>query len=346
MSVTSRVRLPPRCLIIPASLITVPRATMVLPRPAKMPRPTLPTFRPARIARCAIFLRPLPMPGLITRASLIIVPRATMVIPPEEKCRHLTMCQPTVIAATATRPRALSLRPLIMSASWITVAPAMMARSPQVNQSAMYQQARIVGLPYHRLPLSFTGALLDHSGRSYGNNCDTCHDGSTAIGKSAKTNPAHLATNLDCSACHTTATFIGGTWVHDASTANNCVTCHTSGGGATSKPNGHLSTNEQCDVCHTTNGWAPTDFSHSAQGNYPGDHRRALTCINCHKGSIGAGINSGNYPNQLRYAPFCAGCHAGDFESEGDHNGGNNGTVEQNKNCGASGCHRVNSSGF
>ena len=195
-----------------------------------------------------------------------------------------------------------------------------------------------------RLPLSFTGAVFDHTGIV--NNCASCHDGSTAIGMDAKTNPAHLATALDCSSCHTTATFIGGTWVHDNNSAGNCDQCHSSGGGASSKPNGHLSTNEQCDVCHTTNGWAPTDFRHSAQGNYPGDHRIDPGCNGCHTGSIGAGINSGNYPNQLTYAPACAGCHAGDFESEGDHNGGNNGTIEQNKNCGASGCHRVSDSGF
>jgi hypothetical protein len=195
-----------------------------------------------------------------------------------------------------------------------------------------------------RLPLSFSGAVFDHIGIQ--NNCVSCHDGSTAIGKSAKTNPAHLDTNLDCNSCHTTATFTGGSWVHDGSTAGNCDQCHTSGGGATSKPNGHLSTNEQCDVCHSTNGWAPTDFRHSSQGNYPGDHRRDPGCNGCHRGSIGAGQTNDNYPDQLRYAPFCAGCHAGDFRREGDHNGGSNGTVEQNKNCGASGCHRVNSSGF
>ena len=190
-----------------------------------------------------------------------------------------------------------------------------------------------------KLPLSFTGAVFDHTGIV--DNCSSCH-GVTATGKDNN----HIATALDCSSCHTTATFKGGTWTHDSNSAGNCSNCHSTTGGATFKPNGHLSTNEQCDVCHTTNRWAPTDFRHSAQGNYPGDHRRDPGCNGCHKGSIGAGLTSGNYPNQLRYAPFCAGCHAGDFESEGDHNGGRNGTVEQNKNCGASGCHRVNSSGF
>jgi len=53
------------------------------------------------------------------------------------------------------------------------------------------------------------------------------------------------------------------------------------------------------------------------------------------------------YP-AAQYAPFCAACHAGDFTRKGRHNGGENGTVEQNKDCsgGGSGCHRVSDSEF
>ena len=194
-------------------------------------------------------------------------------------------------------------------------------------------------------PLSFTGAVFDHTGIV--DNCESCHDGSVSnVTKASKTNPPHLDTALDCSSCHTTATFKGGTWVHDSSTANNCDTCHVNGGGAPPKSNGHLNTNEQCDVCHTTNGWAPTNFKHSSQGNYPGDHRRDPGCTGCHKGSIGGGINSDNYPNQLQYAPDCAGCHAKDFERKGDHIGGKNGTVSQNRNCAGSGCHKVRDKDF
>jgi len=195
-------------------------------------------------------------------------------------------------------------------------------------------------------PLTFTGAVFDHTGIV--DNCVSCHDGGTAIGMDAKTNPAHIATALDCHFCHTTATFVGGTWTHDSSSAGHCDQCHVDGGGATFKPIGHLSTAEQCDVCHTTNGWAPSSFKHSAQGNYPGDHRRDPGCTGCHKASIGAGINSGNYPNQLIYAPYCAGCHARNFKSVDKHIGGKNGTVEQNKDCsgGGSGCHSVRSSEF
>jgi hypothetical protein len=193
-------------------------------------------------------------------------------------------------------------------------------------------------------PLSFTGAVFDHTGIV--NNCASCHDGNTAKGKSAKTNPAHLATSLDCSACHTTATFVGGTWVHDSSTAGNCDQCHSAGGGATVKSGNHLNTTEQCDVCHTTKGWAPASFTHSRNGNYPGDHRKDPGCTGCHKGSIGGGLTIGNYPNQLKYAPDCAGCHAGKFKSKSDHIGGKNGTVSQNRNCAGSGCHKVSDNKF
>jgi predicted CXXCH cytochrome family protein len=188
---------------------------------------------------------------------------------------------------------------------------------------------------------AFRPATFDHTGIS--GNCESCHDGNTAKGKIDAV-PAHIPTSLDCSSCHTTATFVGGSWTHDASSANNCDTCHD-GNIATGKIDAvlpHLSTTEQCDVCHTTNSWAPTSFRHDPLGNYPGDHRRNPGCNGCHGNTISANI-PWRWPE---YAPFCAACHAGDFEREGDHNGGDNGTVAQNRNCGGSGCHRVSDSGF
>ena len=98
----------------------------------------------------------------------------------------------------------------------------------------------------------------------------------------------------------------------------------------------------QCDVCHTTNGWAPTDFTHSAQGNYPGDHRIDPGCGGCHGNSVDLPFI---YPFD-EYAPDCAACHANDFDRKGDHIGGENGTVSQNRNCAGSGCHRVGDSNF
>ncbi len=193
---------------------------------------------------------------------------------------------------------------------------------------------------------SFIGAGFNHTGIV--DNCVSCHDGSTAIGMDARTNPAHIATALDCHFCHTTATFVGGTWAHDSSSTGNCDQCHSTGGSATFKPQGHLNTTVQCDECHSTNAWAPTSFSHDPQGGYPGNHRRDPGCSGCHGNTVDDTLP---YPHP-QYAPpqratvYCAACHANDFRSEGDHIGGKNGTVEQNKDCAGSGCHKVNDSGF
>ncbi len=189
-------------------------------------------------------------------------------------------------------------------------------------------------------PLSFTGAVFDHTGIV--NNCESCHNGTITIGKGAKINPAHLATNLDCNRCHTTATFKGGTWVHDSTTKGTCDQCHSPGNGATPKSNKHLNTTEQCDVCHTTDRWAPTFFKHSTAGNYPGDHRVDPGCQSCHGATISSAIP---WPFET-YQPDCAACHADSFESESDHIGGNNGTVSQNRDCAGSGCHKVGDNGF
>jgi hypothetical protein len=196
-------------------------------------------------------------------------------------------------------------------------------------------------------PSAFIPATFDHTGIV--NNCVSCHDGNTAIGMMDAV-PAHIPTSLDCASCHSTATFVGGSWTHDSSSVGNCDTCHSPGGGATFKPGGHLSTTEQCDACHTTNGWAPTSFNHDPQGNYPGDHRIDPGCNGCHGPTISSGTGPPPFPwlpsGATQYAPFCAACHANDFESEGDHIGGNSGTVAQNKNCGGSGCHRISDSNF
>lgn len=184
----------------------------------------------------------------------------------------------------------------------------------------------------------FIPATFDHSTVSSTTRCDSCH-GVTSTGK----NVGHLATTLDCRSCHTTATFVGGTWAHDASSTGVCDQCHN-GTDATGKSSGHLSTTVQCDGCHTTAGWAPVNFTHSPSGDYPGDHRNDPGCSGCHGSTIATPFV---YPSP-QYAPFCAACHEGDFRREGDHNGGSNGTVEQNKDCsgGGRGCHKITSSGF
>ncbi len=180
-------------------------------------------------------------------------------------------------------------------------------------------------------PNTFIPATFDHTGIV--DNCSSCH------GVTATPMPNdHLATSLDCHFCHTTSTFSGGSWVHDSSATNNCDSCHD----LNSEAPGHLPTTEQCDVCHTTNAWAPANFNHSSSGDYPGDHRRDPGCTGCH-GTIPA-VDW----RWSQYEPDCAACHAGDFERKGDHIGGENGTIAQNKDCsgGGRGCHKVSDKDF
>ena len=192
-------------------------------------------------------------------------------------------------------------------------------------------------------------AGFDHSGVSINTRCDSCHDAGTSTPKSTN----HWITSFDCRDCHTTATFVGGTWKHDSNSAGMCDSCHNNttpapDGGARAKSNIHMSTTLQCDSCHTTTAWAPFTFKHDptdlAQARYPGDHRVAINCVTCHGSTISA-------PFVYRDGIFnpvnvCAACHTRDFRRKGDHIGGENGTVEQNKNCAGSGCHRITDSQF
>jgi hypothetical protein len=168
--------------------------------------------------------------------------------------------------------------------------------------------------------------VFDHTGIV--DNCASCHNGTTALGK----NPDHVPTTLDCSYCHTTATFVGGTMNHLGIT-DGCSACHD-GNTATGKSSTHFITTQECNVCHTTDGWAPIEFTHTSS-DYPGDHYWTVTCASCHG-------NSETITYEFTaYAGFCAGCHADNFAPVDKHIGGKTGTVEQNKNCGQ--CHDVSS---
>ncbi len=197
----------------------------------------------------------------------------------------------------------------------------------------------------HYSTTTFKGAVFDHTGIA--DNCarSGCHE-NNSISPPGK-DSAHPATTLDCIKCHTTATFKGGGWVHGNDVAGKCLDCHITGGIATSLPPlpGHFKSSEQCDVCHTTSSWAPANkYRHDRAGDYPGNHRSSVGCKNCHADNTSV-IDYTILRRNNGYIGFCASCHAKDFKAEGDHIGGKNGTLSQNKNCGASGCHRINNNG-
>jgi hypothetical protein len=171
--------------------------------------------------------------------------------------------------------------------------------------------------------------------------CSVCHINSSFTPSTF----AHVAITGDCSFCYATATFAGGTFDHQGIN-DGCESCHNGVIAIGSEPQGRddpFVTNAQCIDCHSTQCWAPINYTHPAASDYPGDHRANLGC----RSWDGDNDEAINY-RWNQYAPYCAACHANDFERKGDHIGGQNGTVEQNKDCsnGGRGCYRVSDRKF
>jgi cytochrome c5 len=184
-------------------------------------------------------------------------------------------------------------------------------------------------------PQGFVPATFDHTGIV--DNCASCHDGNPITGLS----PNHIPTALDCHFCHTTATFADGSWDHQGINGN-CTSCHD-GTIATGKGGNHFDTTQECNACHSTQNWAANDYTHLNNGDYPGDHRSNVGCIDCHQNND----ENINYPTQT-YAGTCAGCHANDYKT-GPHKKSENPdikyTVSELRDC-AGACHVYTNANF
>ncbi len=138
---------------------------------------------------------------------------------------------------------------------------------------------------------TFAPAVFDHTGIV--DNCVSCHDGVTATGKDAKTNPDHISTNQDCSACHVPTAFSQANFDHQ-NISNDCAVCH--GVSVIGKHNNHVPTNEDCVVCHTTTGFIPATFSHDGIVD---------NCSSCHD----AGLATPKKNNHVETNQDCGVCH-------------------------------------
>lgn len=169
--------------------------------------------------------------------------------------------------------------------------------------------------------------------------CNVCHADKVYVGKSTAcaschqndynttTDPGHIAAQLpsDCSQCHTTASWNGGTFNHAntkfaltgahipldcnachgdgvyAGKGTTCVTCHLNDYNATNNP-GHQGAGfpTDCASCHTTMTWNGATFNHDGPyfPIYSGTHAgRWTSCAQCHT-------------DPANYAVFdCLSCH-------------------------------------
>lgn len=147
---------------------------------------------------------------------------------------------------------------------------------------------------------TFLGAIYTHPNPP--GVCSTCHNGTSAKGKSA----THVVTTAPCDTCHTQTntanytTFLGATYVH-ATPPGVCSTCHN-GVTAKGKPATHVATNAACNLCHTqTNTANYTTFLGATytHATPPG------VCATCHNGVTALGKPA----NHLATTLACDACH-------------------------------------
>lgn len=198
----------------------------------------------------------------------------------------------------------------------------------------------------------WTPSLFDHTattgfeltGGHSGRQCTDCHQGTTSNASpecischQENYNQAenHVANNypFDCLQCHTTASWDGATFDHNATnfpltgahvstecaachtngysgTPTTCVSCHQSNYDQTVNPNHNsIGIPSTCDECHATDpGWQPATFPiHNDYYALNGAHAAvANDCYLCHEG---------NYTNT---ANTCYGCHSTDYNNTQD----------------------------
>ncbi len=183
------------------------------------------------------------------------------------------------------------------------------------------------------------GAKPDHSGFTGATNCVTCHNGSSAAGKTA----AHFPTSANCISCHNSTGWKPTKWNHSqAPVANQCSTCHTGGfppaSGLTANHIPYKSLSgvsiTNCDSCHKAgySSWNPGQFhsnvSLSTQcatchlsSNFGATARPATAihngqtvCENCHK-STSTWLGSKPDHSLFTAATNCSSCHNGSAAS-------------------------------
>ena len=162
----------------------------------------------------------------------------------------------------------------------------------------------------HKSTTSWSAAKVDHSTFTAATNCGSCHNGSTATGKSGTHVPVG-ATN--CFSCHTTTAWKPTKFNHTQVTAaNQCASCHT---GAYPPADGRTANHipyqtlsgvsiGNCDSCHKQGytAWSGARFHSSVTVS--------TQCVSCHVSSYPDA--TGTKPNNATHTGVtgnCESCH-------------------------------------
>ncbi len=112
--------------------------------------------------------------------------------------------------------------------------------------------------------------------------CGSCHNGSTAPGKSA----GHPVTTGPCDTCHQTSAWLPAGYTHALAKPGECASCHN-GTTATGKQPGHIPTTATCDTCHAAgSSFAPITVGIATLHASMAGPASAGNCSSCHGGGF------------------------------------------------------------
>jgi len=159
--------------------------------------------------------------------------------------------------------------------------------------------------------VDFANGFLDHTQPPVaGNRCDSCHNGTDAIGIVDDPTPPHLpipvvnGTPQDCSDCHVAGGAFKPSVFNHTGIVDNCASCHD-GTFATGKiddptpphpPTIINGIDRDCSYCHNTTGFANAKYDHTGIVD---------NCADCHDGIVAPGKNGTHVPTN----DDCSYCH-------------------------------------
>ena len=161
----------------------------------------------------------------------------------------------------------------------------------------------------HRSTSTWAGARVDHSSFNTTTACASCHNGSTATGKSGTHVPVGAS---NCFNCHGVTSWTPSKWNHTQLLVTaQCATCHTGGyPPADGRPNNHIpytsvavTAAANCDTCHkgSTSTWA--------NGRLHANASISTGCISCHTGGYLAAVGKPGNTVHATITGNCESCH-------------------------------------
>ena len=161
----------------------------------------------------------------------------------------------------------------------------------------------------HKSTSNWSSAKVDHSGFNASTDCASCHNGSTATGKSSSHMPVG---STSCFSCHSTSGWAPSKWNHTQVTvASACASCHTGGyPPADGRPANHVpyasvaaTASANCDSCHKSSyaNWTPAKVHSNAT--------IASQCASCHTGAFPPAEGKPSNAIHAGVSGNCESCH-------------------------------------